>query len=42
MHRHVLADLFSPCGRIRLGLQRELLRVQGLGGALGLFHEDLR
>ena len=40
MHRHVLADLVSPRGRIGLRLQRELLWVQGLGGAFGLFHGD--
>ena len=38
MHRHVLADLVSPCGRIRLGLQQELLRVQRLDGTFAWFH----
>jgi len=36
VHRHDLPDLVASCGRIGLRVQRELLRVQWLGGALRL------
>ena len=48
MHRYELANFVTTCRRVCLCLQRELLRVQRmggrlrLGGALGLFHEGSR
>ena len=48
MHRYHLANLVTTCGRFCLRLQRDLLRVQRLGGrlrlggAFGLFHDGSR
>ena len=48
MHRYHLANLVATCGRFCLRLQRDLLRVQRLGGrlrlggAFGLFHDGSR